>query len=49
MTIFANHNPFIRHIVRRTRDFRKTPLIPKQAKYLRKIEVELKGEDDEEY
>jgi hypothetical protein len=46
---FANHNPFIRHIVRRTRDFLENTINPETGeKYLRKIEVELKGEDDEE-
>ncbi len=45
----AKHNPFIRHIVRRTRDFLENAINPKTGEpYLKKIEVELLGESDEE-
>ena len=43
------HNPFIRHIVRRTRDYLETTLDPKTGEpYLKPVRVELYGERDEE-
>jgi SNF2 family DNA or RNA helicase len=45
----AQHNPFIRHIVRRTRDFLENTINPETGEpYLKKVEVELLGESDEE-
>lgn len=45
----TEHNPFIRHIVRRTRDFLENTINPETGEsYLKKIGVELKGESDEE-
>jgi len=45
----TEHNPFIRHIVRRTRDFLENTINPETGEpYLKKIEVELMGESDEE-
>lgn len=44
-----NHNPFIRHIVRRTRDFLESTVNPETGEpYLKKVEVELFGEKDNE-
>lgn len=44
-----NHNPFIRHIIRRTREFLENNMNPETGEpYLKKIEVELMGENDEE-
>lgn len=44
-----NYNPFIRHIVRRTRDFLENKLSPETGEpYLKKIEIELLGEKDNE-
>lgn len=44
-----NHNPFIRHIVRRTRDFLESTMNPETGEpYLKKVEVELFGEKDGE-
>lgn len=44
-----NHNPFIRHIVRRTRDFLENTINPDTGEpYLKKVEVELLGERDSE-
>ena len=44
-----NHNPFIRHIVRRTRDFLENNNNPETGEpYLKKIEVILMGEKDNE-
>ena len=41
------HNPFIRHIVRRTRDFLENEINPETNEpYLKKIEIELLGEDE---
>ena len=41
------NNPFIRHIVRRTRDFLENEINPEtNEQYLKKIEVELLGEDE---
>lgn len=41
------NNPFIRHIVRRTRDFLENKINPETNEpYLKKIEVELLGEDE---
>ena len=41
------NNPFIRHIVRRTRDFLENEINPETNEpYLKKIEVELLGEDE---
>jgi superfamily II DNA or RNA helicase len=46
---FANHNPFIRHIVRRTREFLENTVNPETGEpYLKKIDVVLFGESDEE-
>ncbi|MDK2821468.1 MAG: hypothetical protein PWP31_1433 [Clostridia bacterium] len=45
----TEHNPFIRHIVRRTRDFLENTINEETGEpYLKKIEVKLMGEDDEE-
>jgi len=45
----TEHNPFIRHIVRRTRDFLENTINPETGEpYLKKVEVELLGESDEE-
>lgn len=44
----ANYNPYIRHIVRRTRDFLENTTNPASGEtYLKKIEVELYGEGDD--
>ncbi len=44
-----NHNPFIRHIVRRTREHLETTKNPETGEpYLKKIEVILMGENDNE-
>lgn len=44
-----NHNPFIRHIIRRTRDFLENKNNPETGEpYLDKIEVILMGENDNE-
>lgn len=44
-----NHNPFIRHIVRRTRDFLENNNNPETGEpYLKKIEVVLMGEKESE-
>lgn len=44
----ANYNPFIRHIVRRTRDFLENTINPASGEtYLKKILVELYGEGDD--
>jgi len=44
----ANHNPYIRHIVRRTRDFLENNINPATGEsYLKKIEVLLYGEGDD--
>jgi len=46
---FLEHNPFIRHIVRRTRDFLETTIEPETGEpYLKPIKVILFGEDDNE-
>ena len=43
------HNPFIRHIVRRTREFLENTLDPETGEpYLKPVKVELFGEGDEE-
>lgn len=43
------HNPFIRHIVRRTRDFLENEIDPETNEpYLKKVEVKLLGENDDE-
>ncbi|MGI6551004.1 MAG: helicase-related protein [Syntrophomonadales bacterium] len=45
----AEHNPFIRYIVRRTRDFLENTINPETGEpYLQKVEVELMGESEEE-
>lgn len=45
----TEHNPFIRHIVRRTRDYLENTINPETGEpYLKKIQVELLGESDEE-
>ncbi len=44
-----NHNPFIRHIIRRTRDFLENEIDPETNEpYLKKVEVKLLGENDNE-
>ncbi|NCB42799.1 MAG: helicase SNF2 [Clostridia bacterium] len=44
----ANYNPYIRHIVRRTRDFLENTMNPASGEtYLKKIVVELYGEGDD--
>lgn len=44
-----NNNPYIRHIVRRTRSFLEQTINPDTHEpYLKKIDVELYGENDEE-
>jgi len=44
---FKNHNPYIRHIIRRTRDFLENTKSPETGEpYLQKIEVKLYGESD---
>ncbi len=44
-----NSNPFIRHIIRRTRDFLENNIDPETNEpYLKKIEVVLMGEKDED-
>jgi len=46
---FASHNPFIRHIVRRTRDLLEKSINPETGEpYLKRIEVELFGEGEDE-
>ncbi len=46
---FQNHNPYIRHIVRRTRDFLENTKNPETGEpYIQKIEVKLFGEDDKD-
>ncbi len=46
---FRQHNPFIRQIVRRTRDFLENEIDPStQETYLKKVEVKLFGEGDQE-
>jgi superfamily II DNA or RNA helicase len=46
---FTEHNPFIRHIVRRTRDFLENTINPETGEpYLKKVDVVLFGERDEE-
>lgn len=46
---FPKHNPFIRHIVRRTRDFLEKNIDPHTNEpYLQRIEVRLFGENDAE-
>lgn len=45
----TSHNPFIRHIVRRTRDFLETEINPEtNLPYLEPVEVQLLGERAEE-
>ena len=45
----SNHNPFIRHIVRRTREFLETEIDPEtNLPYLEPVEVQLLGEKAEE-
>lgn len=46
---FENHNPYIRHIIRRTRDYLENTLDPETNEpYLKPIRVELLGEDSSE-
>ncbi len=46
---FADHNPFIRHIIRRTREYLENTNDPETGEpYLKKVEVRLFGEDDKE-
>jgi len=48
-TLFTQHNPFIRHIIRRTRTFLENELDPETHEpYLDKVEVRLFGEEDSE-
>ncbi|HLZ08269.1 MAG TPA: helicase SNF2, partial [Chloroflexota bacterium] len=47
--LFQNHNPFIRHIVRRTRDYLENELDPETGEpYLPRVGVRLFGEKDDE-
>lgn len=47
--LFENHNPYIRHIVRRTRDFLENEIDEATGEaYLPKVKVDLFGEDPEE-
>jgi hypothetical protein len=44
-----NYNPYIRHIIRRTRDFLENTVNPATGEaYLKKIKVKLYGENDED-
>jgi superfamily II DNA or RNA helicase len=44
-----NHNPFIRHIVRRTREYLETTIDPETNEpYLKPVKVELLGEGEDE-
>lgn len=46
---FTEHNPFIRHIVRRTREYLETTLNPETKEpYLKAVKVKLFGEKDDE-
>ena len=46
---FANHNPYIRHVVRRERKYLENTTNPETNEtYIKKIEVDLRGEDDDE-
>ncbi|WP_051273321.1 helicase-related protein [Desulfotruncus alcoholivorax] len=48
-TFAQNHNPFIRHIIRRTRDYLENTIdLETGEPYLKKVEVELFGEKDED-
>lgn len=48
-TFFSKHNPFIRHIIRRTRNFLENEIDPETSEpYLKKVKVELLGEKDED-
>jgi len=48
-SFIENHNPFIRHIVRRTRDFLENTINPETNEpYLKKVEVRLFGESEDE-
>lgn len=48
-TLFREHNPFLRHIIRRTRSFLENEIDPETGDtYLKKVEVELFGEEDHE-
>lgn len=45
----TEHNPFIRHIVRRTREFLENTVNPETGEsYLKEVKVKLMGEDDNE-
>ncbi|PRR70129.1 phospholipase D-like domain-containing anti-phage protein [Clostridium thermopalmarium] len=45
----TEHNPFIRHIVRRTRDFLENTINPETGEtYLKAVKVKLMGEKDDE-
>lgn len=45
----TEHNPFIRHIVRRTREFLENTINPETGEpYLKAVKVKLMGESDEE-
>ena len=47
--LFSHHNPYIRHIVRRTRDFLETTINPETREpYLKPIRVILHGEEDKD-
>ncbi|MGO1652995.1 phospholipase D-like domain-containing anti-phage protein [Senegalia sp. (in: firmicutes)] len=46
---YNKHNPYIRHVIRRERKYLEETINPETNEaYLKKIEVELRGEDDEE-
>lgn len=47
--LFKDHNPFIRHIVRRTRDFLEETVDPATGEpYLKRVSVRLFGEEERE-
>ena len=46
---FTNHNPYVRHIIRRTRGFLETAINPETNRpYLQKVGVQLFGDDPED-
>lgn len=48
-TFFSEHNPFIRHIIRRTRNFLENEIDPETSEpYLKAVRVKLMGEKDED-
>ncbi|MBM7867405.1 hypothetical protein GTO89_11515 [Heliobacterium gestii] len=48
-TFFAQHNPYVRHIVRRTRKYLEETIDPETREpYLKPVGIELYGERDED-